>query len=68
MQEISKDIVQVRAERAALEETYRSQVIPEDPPLVAGKAEKLARMNATMQLNAALRASVGPRYNPSELK
>ena len=68
MREISQEVVQIRANRATLEKTYRSQVIPEDPPLVAGKAEKLARVSATIKFNAALKGFLGSRYNSTELK
>lgn len=58
---------------AASEQTYETEVrqaLGSSPALFAGKAEKLARMNATATFNAELRSFVGARFNqdttPSE--
>ena len=61
--ELSRDIQEIRAYQVALEENYRDQVLPKNPPLVAGQAEKLARASATSEFNQLLRQFVGSKYN-----
>jgi hypothetical protein len=56
----------IREKTAVSEQQYQADVresLSSSTALVAGRAERLARMNATIAFNADLRAFMGPQFN-----